>query len=72
MYVNDAENCNIQKFDKDGNFITKWGTKEKGPGKFLQPESMGVDSMDNIYLAEYSGKNIQKFDNNGKKVSTTE
>jgi DNA-binding beta-propeller fold protein YncE len=36
-----------------------------GPGKFLQPESMAVDSLNNIYVAEYSGKNIQKFDSNG-------
>ena len=66
MYVSDAENCNIQKFDKDGNFITKWGTKGIGPSKFLQPESMAVDSLNNIYVAEYSGKNIQKFDSEGK------
>ena len=36
-----------------------------GAGKFLQPESMAVDSMNNIYVAEYSGKNIQKFDSQG-------
>ena len=26
---------------------------------------MAVDSMNNIYVAEYSGKNIQKFDSQG-------
>ena len=36
--------------------------KEIGPSEFLQPESMDVDSLDNIYVAEYSRKNIQKFD----------
>ena len=25
VYVNDGENCNIQKFDSNGNFIAKWG-----------------------------------------------
>ncbi len=65
MYVSDAENRNIQIFNKDGNFITKWGTKGKGSDQFLQPESMDVDSLDNIYLAEDSRKNIQKFDSDG-------
>jgi DNA-binding beta-propeller fold protein YncE len=69
VYVSDAENCNIQKFDMDGNFITKWGTKGIGPGKFLQPESMAVDSLNNIYVAEYSGKNIQKFDSEGNFIT---
>ena len=46
MYVSDGENCNIQKFDSNGNFITKWGAKGTGPGKFLQPESMAVDSLE--------------------------
>jgi len=64
VYVSDAENCNIQKFDSEGKFITKWGTKGKGPGKFMQPESTDVDSMNKIYVAEYSGQNIQKFDSN--------
>jgi hypothetical protein len=36
------------------------GYKRKGPGEFLQPESMAVDSVDNIYLAEYSRKNYPK------------
>ena len=67
--MSDAENCNIQKFDKDGNFITKWGTKGIGPSEFLQPESMDVDSLDNIYVAEYSRKNIQKFDSDGKFIN---
>ena len=26
VYVSDGENCNIQKFDSYGNFITKWCT----------------------------------------------
>jgi hypothetical protein len=41
------------------------GCKRIGQGQFLQPESMAVDSKNGIYFAEYSRKNIQKFDSNG-------
>ena len=40
-----------------------------GPGRFMQPESMAVDSLNNIYVAEYSRKNIQKFDSEGNFIT---
>jgi tripartite motif-containing protein 71 len=54
---------NIQKFDSDGNFITKWGSSGTGDGQFNGISDVAVDNDDNIYVCE--GDRIQKFDSNG-------
>lgn len=38
IYVSDAENCNIQKFDNNGTFITMWGKKVKVKVNFCNPK----------------------------------
>ncbi len=34
VYVTDSGNHRIQKFDSNGNFITKWGSYGTGDGQF--------------------------------------
>ena len=34
MYVTDADNHRIQKFNSDGEFITEWGREGSGDGEF--------------------------------------
>jgi DNA-binding beta-propeller fold protein YncE len=38
VYVADTYNHRIQKFDSDGNFITKSGTEGSGDVQFQNPE----------------------------------
>ena len=45
MYVADYGNNRIQKFDSNGNFITKWGSKGTGDGQFDYPTGIAVDSI---------------------------
>ena len=60
------ENQRIQKFDSDGNFLTKWGSKGKGNGEFDAPAGIAVDNLDhNIYLTDGGNNRIQKFDSDG-------
>ena len=54
----DAGNSRIQKFDSDGNFITKW---EKGSN------DIAVDSNGNVYVGGWNG--IQKFDSDGNFIT---
>lgn len=55
-----AENGNnrIQKFDSNGNFITKWGTFGDGDGQFVTPEGIAIDSLNNVYVAERNDSSI--------------
>ena len=61
MYLSDMGNFRIQKFDSNGNFITKWGTEGEGEGEFKIPEGIAIDSSDNVYVADTHNSRIQKF-----------
>jgi hypothetical protein len=66
VYVADAANRRVQKFDSNGNFLLKWGTSGSGNGQFTQANGIGVDQNSNVYVTD-AGLNprIQKFDSNG-------
>jgi sugar lactone lactonase YvrE len=61
VYVADADNYRIQKFDSNGNFLLKWGKVDTGtgepragklPGEFAEPVGIGVDSANNVYVTD--------------------
>ena len=61
MYVVDSENHRIQKFDNNGNFITKWGSRGTGDGQFNWATYIAIDSSDNVYIPDYENNRIQVF-----------
>ena len=67
LFISDGyKNAQVQKFTKDGEFVTRWGTKGAGEGQFLTPHSIAIDAKDNVYVADRGNNRIQVFDNNGK------
>jgi DNA-binding beta-propeller fold protein YncE len=66
VYVADTGNNRIQKFDLDGNYITKWGSYGTGDGQFSTPSDVAVDSLGNVYVADTDNHRVQKFDSDGK------
>jgi DNA-binding beta-propeller fold protein YncE len=69
LYVVDAGNDRIQKFDNNGKFITKWGTTGSADGQLSRPIGIAIDSSGNIYVCDNANNRIQKFDNNGKFIT---
>ena len=65
LYVADL-NYRVQKFDKQGKFLLKWGSEGKGDGQFQGPIGLAVDSQSNIYVSDILNNFIQKFDTTGK------
>ena len=64
IYVVDAGNGRIQKFDKNGNYILTVGKKGQGPGEFTGLSDILVDEQDNLYaLGE---RRIQIFNSSGE------
>lgn len=68
IYVNDPQsgpdgsgNPRVQKFDPQGNFITKWGSYGTEDGQFVDPEHIAVDSEGNVYVSDRHNNNIQVF-----------
>jgi tripartite motif-containing protein 71 len=70
VYVTDGDNHRVQKFDSNGQFLTKWGLAGTGDGQFSIPSGIAVDSQGNVYVADLTlfGEiaRIQKFDSNGR------
>ena len=61
VYVIEWSNDRVQKFDSNGNFITKWGSEGTGNGQFDDMWGIAIDSSDNVYVADSSNNRIQVF-----------
>jgi tripartite motif-containing protein 71 len=47
-----------------------FGGRGKGPGQFVEDEGLGVDHEGNIYVSDWTLHRVQKFDPQGKLLST--
>ncbi len=61
LYITDSGNHRVQTFDKNGTFIAKWGSKGDGDGQFSKPESIAVDHVGHVYVADTTNNNVQMF-----------
>ncbi|HYE88861.1 MAG TPA: peptidyl-alpha-hydroxyglycine alpha-amidating lyase family protein [Vicinamibacterales bacterium] len=68
IYVADGvgNNNRVAKFDKDGRFITNWGSTGTGPGQFRGVKAIAVSATGDVYVADAGNKRIQVFDGDGK------
>ena len=71
VYVSDTWSHRIQKFDADGNFITKWGYYGQGesPEAFWGPRGVAVDADGRVYVSDTGNKRIVIFDENGSFIT---
>jgi sugar lactone lactonase YvrE len=61
IYVTDAMDYSLKKFDADGKLMKKAGRKGQGPGEFLAPRLL-VRSDDYLFVTDQSLPGIQVFD----------
>lgn len=68
IYVADGIGANnrVAKFDKDGRFLTQWGSTGQGDGQFRGVKSIAVAASGDVYVADAGNKRIQVFDGEGK------
>lgn len=67
LYVGDATQ-RVQKFDGNGRFLGKWGSKGTGDGEFAQWTQVAVDAQGTVYVADPPNDRVQVFDGTGKFV----
>jgi hypothetical protein len=65
IFVIDAGNSRIQKYNKEGKYIQTIGRQGQGPGEFERPSSLYLDSENNIYV-EDSGQKVHIFNKEGE------
>lgn len=61
LYVGDTMNFRIQVFDRDGNFLLKYGEHGDSPGSFSRIKGIAFDSFGNIYVADGQHSVVQIF-----------
>lgn len=62
LYVNDAFNFRVQKFNPRGQFIRSFGRLGDNLGAFARPKGLAVDRQGYLYVADAAFENIQIFD----------
>lgn len=71
IYVGDTDNHSIQKFDKTGKFLARWGGNPgAAEGEFYYPRGVAVGSEGEVYVADSGNNRIQKFDSDGNYMHT--
>jgi streptogramin lyase len=65
VYVVDAGNNRIQKFNSNGDYVMQWGSLGSGDNQFKNPFGIAVDSNGYVYVSDTGNNRIQKFTSNG-------
>lgn len=56
----------ILKFNRDGEFLMEFGSFGSGPGQFIQPHALAMDSKGRLFVGDRANNRVQLFDQNGK------
>ena len=70
MYILDAGNCRVQKFDPEGKFLASFGREGQGPGEFNSPSSLDIDAEGNLIVADRRARKMQIFTKEGSLLKT--
>lgn len=66
-HCNNPQQCGarILKFNKDGEFLMEFGEMGTGPGQFMQPHTLAMDSRGRLFVGDRSNNRVQIFDQEG-------
>jgi sugar lactone lactonase YvrE len=80
LFVCDQVNHRVQRFTREGTFLSKWGEYGDAPGQFGAPEKpanrvggpclLAIDRQGNLYTTEPTAGRIQKFSPEGKYLAS--
>jgi tripartite motif-containing protein 71 len=69
LWVVDAHNHRVQRFDTEGRFLSGFGEEGDDPsggGKFNRPSDLAIDSEGYLYVTDTLHSCVQKFDRDGR------
>lgn len=65
VYVSDAGNHRIQKFDASGKFLLKWGSRGLAPGQFETPRGLAFTRGGILLVVDQENHRVQEFKTDG-------
>jgi len=66
LFVSDEALHRISSFNRDGEFLGKWGEEGDGDGQLNGPSGIAFDPDENIYVVDTKNHRVQKFTKDGK------
>ncbi len=57
VYVTDFTNPRVQVFDKNGNYLTQFGSSSQ----FTSPQAIAVDKSGDVYVGDWNGQKVVKY-----------
>ena len=70
IYVLDAEDHRVTRFDHDGNVISAWGAFGQADGHFFAPADLAVAPDGTVYVSDSGNFRIQRFTADGTHLVT--
>ena len=65
-YVADGYgNSSVHRFAADGTLLATWGEPGTGPGQFITPHAVAIDSTGRVLVGDRENTRVQVFDRNG-------
>ena len=65
LYITDEVNQRVTVFDRDGQFLRKWGSKGSGDGELNGPAGIAAGPDGTIYVVEQHNARVQRFSADG-------
>ena len=62
----DCDNHRVQVFDRNGNFVSRFGELGSLDNQLSDPEGLSINGKDNINVADRDNKLIKTFSSSGK------
>ena len=67
IFVSDGHaNCQVHRFSAEGKHLYSWGQPGSGPGQFMLPHDVWVDSRGRVLVADRENDRVQVFTQNGE------
>ena len=65
FYISDEAQQRIVIFDKQGEFLRKWGVKGSGDGEFDRPAGIAFDRDENLLVVDGLNNRVQRYTKDG-------
>ena len=70
LLIVNSLNSRIQKFTKDGKYLSGFGNKGNGPGDMDMPWGIAIDNAGDVYVTDWNNYRVQKFSPEGDHLLT--
>ena len=61
VYVSEGGKHRVSVFTSEGQFVTSFGRRGKGPGEFERPCGLAVDISGVVYVCDMENNRVQLF-----------